>query len=386
MIKVLFLIDQLLRGGAERLLLDLLPKLPHYGIEPSLCVLGQELRMLQDFRDAGLEPLLLQADKWNPMILTKLSALIRSRNIDLVNAHLGKSLVFGWLASRRTGVPLVTHDHIGPMWPHFGGSLAQRMQNQMMCHATEWCMQKANAVIAVSEPSRQWLIQRHAGLTDKVTTITNGIDVELLQKVRAASDQHRQNVRQEFGIPESSAVILYAASFRPVKRWDVFVDVAERLCQTDSHVHFIGGGEGPMHHDMLTRVNQAGLGSRVHLPGSRNDVPRLMASADIFLMPTDMESDGIVAKEAMAMGMPIVASDIPMLSDKIQHGESGFLMPGGDVPGIVDVCQRLLANPVLRASCGKAALSFALQHFDIETCAEKTQQVYREVVGKSASE
>jgi glycosyltransferase involved in cell wall biosynthesis len=306
--------------------------------------------------------------------------LIKDKDIHLVHSHLAKSIVLGYFAARNTERAFVAHEHVGPMWPHFGGSPLHRLENWMMCRATLFCMARADVVIAVAQPTLDWVLQQRPALANKSVVITNGIDLDNLGRISAQRDEHRAAVRQELGVPPECPLILYASSFRFVKRWDLFVLAAARILQTRPDIHFVGAGAGPLYAEMKELVRQQRAEANIHLIGLRDDVPRLMAASDVFLMPSAMESDSIVVKEAMALGLPVVGSAIPALSEKITEGEDGFLVEVGDTQAMATRCLALVSNQTLRHQMSRAAMAVAQERFSIEGCTRAMETIYEKAL------
>lgn len=379
--RVLVLVDKLARGGAERLIADFVPRLHAERLQATVCSLGKETAMAEEMRDAGIDVVVADLGKWDPLAYRKITDLIKERRIDLVHAHLGKAIVLGYFAARRAGVKFVAHEHVGPMWPHFGGGWFHRVENGFMSRATLFCMVRADAVIAVAKPTRNWILARRPQLADKTTVITNGIRLDKLREIADEPARHRKDVRAEFGLPPECPLVLYVASFRFVKRWDLFIKTAARMRRDRPDVHFLGAGVGPLKGEMDRLVSALGLEDRVHLCGLRDDVPRLMAASDLFLMPTAMECDPLTAKEALACGLPIVGSDIPPLRENVVDGETGYLVRFGDVDQLAERCGELLGDADQRTRIRERAVRQAWQQFSIDRCVQEIEAVYSQVDG-----
>ena len=378
--NVLVLIDKLGRGGAERLVADFAPRVDKAAYKVSVCSLGATTAMADEMRAAGIDLTVLGLSKWDPLALSKVLKTVRDREVDLIHSHLGKSIVLGWLASRRAKTRFIAHEHVGPMWPHFGGGPLHRIENWLMCRATLFCMLRADAVIAVAGPTRDWIVERRARLAEHTVVVTNGINLDGLGKVGEDRDRARAEVRLEFGLPPDCPLVFGAASFRFVKRWDLFVKTAADVLKERPEVQFLGAGSGPLHAELIELCRSLGIAENVHLIGVRGDVPRLMAAADFFLMPTSMECDPIVAKEALAMSLPIVGSDIPPLRENITDGAAGFLVTFGDVEGMARKCLRLLSDDGLLGSMRQKAHELARERFSIEKCVGEIEAVYARVL------
>jgi len=385
MTNVLILIDKLARAGAERLVTDIAPRIDRSRFQVTVCSLGKQTAMVGELEEAGVSPVLLRAAKWDPRTLFRIRRLVREKSISVIHAHLGKSIVLGWLAAKLAKVRFIAHEHVGPMWPHLGGGLLHRIENAIMCRATLFCMARSDAVIAVAGPTRDWIVAQRPKLAGNTVVITNGIDLDAAARASEDREAVRAEVRRELGLPRGCLLVLGVASFRFVKRWDLFVRCACEVLAEHSDVHFVGAGRGPLHDEMLELAATLGVTDNVHLIGVRGDIPRLMAAADLFLMPTSMECDPIVAKEALASGLPIVGSDIPALRENIVDGETGFLVTFGDVRALSEKVLEVLADDELRGRMSAAAQRLGHERFSIDACTRETEKVYERVAGGSGS-
>jgi N-acetyl-alpha-D-glucosaminyl L-malate synthase BshA len=178
------------------------------------------------------------------------------------------------------------------------------------------------------------------------------------------------------GAPRDRPVIVHVSNFRPVKRVDHVIAVFARVrASRPARLRLIG--DGPERPRIEADVAARGLGADVEFLGERDDLPDVLRDADLFLLPSETESFGLAALEAMACGVPVVASAVGGLLEVVADGEAGFLRPVGDVAALADAAARLLADAPLRRAMGAAARRTAETRYRIDPAIDRYVEIYR---------
>jgi glycosyltransferase involved in cell wall biosynthesis len=138
-------------------------------------------------------------------------------------------------------------------------------------------------------------------------------------------------------------------------------------------------GDGPLMEASRRTAEELGIGGRVRFLGARNDVPQLLAKAQAFLLISKWEGFPRSILEAMRAGLPVIASDVGGVKELVKDGETGFLIPRGDLHTMIDRIGRVVEEPVLRITMGKKNRRYFLEHFTYDRLLAKTTDVYREV-------
>jgi N-acetyl-alpha-D-glucosaminyl L-malate synthase BshA len=176
-------------------------------------------------------------------------------------------------------------------------------------------------------------------------------------------------------------VVVHVSNFRPVKRVGDVVEVFARLrAQRPVRLRLVG--DGPDRPAIEARAAALGLGAEVELLGERVDLPAVLREADLFLLPSETESFGLAALEAMASGVPVIASAVGGLPEVIPDGEVGFLCPLGDVEAMAEAARRLLDDPSLHARQAVAARRLAETRYRVEPAVDRYVAVYRRVLAE----
>ncbi len=225
---------------------------------------------------------------------------------------------------------------------------------------------------AVTTPSA-WLARathETLGVPDTVAIdiIPNFVDAERFQPATAGG-------RPLPAVP----VVVHVSNFRPVKRVHDVVDVFARLrAVRPARLRLVG--DGPERPRIAAQVAALGLGADVDFLGERVDLPGVLGDADLFLLPSETESFGLAALEALACGVPVIASAVGGLPEVLPEGEVGFLCPVGDVEAMAAAARRLLDDAELHRRLSLAARRLAETRYRVEPAVDRYVAVYRRVL------
>lgn len=302
-----------------------------------------------------------------PAVFKNILAVRRAilfRGIDLLHPHDNLSKILGGVAAATAGIPAVAHCH---------DLLGQGFIDRMLLQAQRLLM---NRVIAVSGSVRDRFIQSGAD-PKQIRTIENGIDVERFNPGRSTLS------RAGLAIPEAHRVVGVIGMFDPVKGHVFLLQAIKRLKETGArNLTCLAVGEGRLEAKLKEVVNGAGIDGQVRFLGYRRDIPNLLALMDMVVMPSLRESFGIVALEAMAMKVPVIASRIGGLKEIVEHEKTGLLVPPGDSGALAEAIRKLADNPEMGRRMGEAGRRRVEEKFGIATTVRKTEGVYLEILSK----
>ena len=177
------------------------------------------------------------------------------------------------------------------------------------------------------------------------------------------------------------AVLIHLSNFRPVKRISDCVHILAKVNPAiPSRLLMVGDGPDRVQAQALAR--ELGLEERVIFLGKQIDVASLLAIADLLLLPSEMEGFGLAALEAMACGVPAIASDTGGLPEVIHHDRDGFLLPVGDIDGMAEAARNVLGDSARKKALGAAAREKALTRFSADKIIPQYEQYYRDVCGR----
>ena len=244
-------------------------------------------------------------------------------------------------------------------------------QDRSFFEITRFGIERSDAVTAVSE-----FLQRMTAvefqIKQPIAVIPNFVDL----------DQYRleREDRRGFAAP-GQKVLLHVSNFRPVKRVLDVVRIFERVArEVDSVLLMVG--EGPERSSAQALGRRLGLTDRMRFLGQQQAIEEIVGLADVFLLPSELESFGLSALEAMARGVPVVGSDAGGLPEVVRHAESGYLLPVGDVEGMATRTIEILKDDERRREMGQAARHRVESLFGAERVVGEYEAVYARVLGR----
>jgi glycosyltransferase involved in cell wall biosynthesis len=279
----------------------------------------------------------------------RLLRLLREERIGLVHAHLAYASIWGALACRRTGIPCVATLHVPPS----GAPPRSRegIRESLMVRALDrW----AARVIAVSGSVREAWIRRGGLDPSKIVIVGNGIEVDAFTPSR-----HR------------GLVVTTVSVLRAGKGIEVLLDAIPAVLSRHPEARFLIAGDGPLRESLEARS-----GDGVTWTGFRRDVPELLASSDLFVLPSLDDAYPTVLMEAMAAGLPVVSTRVGGIPEIVDDGRTGHLVPPGDSAALARAISDLLDSPEERESLGRAARAEAERLFSTATWVERLEEVY----------
>jgi glycosyltransferase involved in cell wall biosynthesis len=219
----------------------------------------------------------------------------------------------------------------------------------------------------------------------KKATIYNGLDIPSWTKTLKTNDV----LREEFPSLRGKRIVGMIAHIIPLKGHKDFLKAMQRIAKRFEDVHFVIIGDSPHPEqlslaDIQAYANELNLGERVVFTGARNDVGDLLKSFDLLVHPSYKEAFGRVIMEAMALGVPVVATDCGGPREIIEEGISGFLVPVGDTAALAIKVGMLLSDDTQRKTIGQQGRRRIEQRFNIPQTVAKANDVLEEVLGKGA--
>lgn len=203
------------------------------------------------------------------------------------------------------------------------------------------------------------------------------IDIEVIPNF-VDTTRFAPRPRRDGGPPR----LIHVSNFRPVKRIDSLISIFEIVAKR-SDARLVLVGDGPELGPAERRLRELGLRDRAELHGHRHDLPPLLSDSDVFLLPSQTESFGVAALEAMACGVPVVASEVGGLPEVITHGETGYLVPLGDGKDLERFAERTLSlihDAPHRQAMGQRAREHAATRFGMAVALDRYETMYRRLI------
>lgn len=363
---VLHLIGQLIRGGCELQLAGLIRHLDRDrvrsvvgvfwpGVEPGIRRTLSEARCeIEDLR---------KGSRFDASFIARLIQLIRRVRPDVVHAWLMSAGLWGRIAAVLAGNPpvIVSYRSRGVhSWP--GGKYLDRA----LARNTPLCIANSNRVKTI------WL-ERLGWDPSRIEVIPNGVDCRAF-----APGQKDEAARRRLGCPPGRFLVTMVGTMKPEKNWPMFAEVARSVMTRRPDVFFLGVGGGVLLEKMGLRATEKGLcPDHLRFLGSRTDVERILSVSDAAISTSDMEGMSNAVLEAMACGLPTVATRVSGSTELVQEGRSGFLVPRNGVREAADRICQLAGDASLVKGMGKAAREIAMAAYSFERMASLHEAAYR---------
>lgn len=378
--RVLHVITRLELGGAQGNTLHTVATLDRARFEPGLAWGPGELL---DGRARGLQgvtrfevPDLVRppAPARDLAALTALRRVMRSWRPRVVHTHSSKAGILGRLAARLEGVPAVVHSVHGfgftPLQPApLRGlflaleRLAGRWTDAFVVVAR--AHRRTGAELGVLDPERTWVIR-------------SGIPLGAFRNPTGGDA-----LRRRLGVAPGTPLVVQVGNFKPQKAPLDFVRVAARVARQAPEARFVMAGDGPLRGAAERLASRLGLGGRLLMPGWVEDVPALLDATTVAVLTSRHEGLPRAVVEALAAGVPAVATAVDGTPEVVHPGVNGFLAAPGDVEGLAAAVLRLLEDPALRERCSRGARA-GLDEFDIDAMVRRQEELYGWVLQRTS--
>jgi len=338
------------------------------------------------FREHGIEfvPISLARKTFNPLrawtTVNRLRSILRELWPDVLHTSTLRPNVYGALAGWLAGVPVIvcTVEGLGTLYTNH--DLKTRLLRWGVEQTTRLALRAADAIIFLNPDDQSYYLSQKLCRPEQARLIVSaGIDVKAFSPDRFSLEE-RQRLRQERGLSPETVVVTMIARLIAPKGVREFLQAAERL---NGKARFVLIGEpDPGNFDSLTWEEIQAYVRRglVLAPGWQNDVLPWLAITDVFVLPSYREGTPVTVLEAMAMGLPVVATDVPGCREAVVAGETGFLVPPRNVDELVQAIRKLVEDPALRRRMGQAGRARAVQRFAIERITAQYLDLYAELL------
>jgi L-malate glycosyltransferase len=245
-------------------------------------------------------------------------------------------------------------------------------QERSFLEITRFSILKSDGLTAVSEFLRNETEKHFSVPRERIEVVPNFVDPDLF-------DRERQPCRRSALVEPGEKLVMHISNFRPVKRVTDIVRIFERLSR-EVPARLVLVGDGPDRSEALREAEQLGVGDRIRFLGKQDTVAELLACADLFLLPSASESFGLSALEAMAAGVPVIATDTGGLPEVVEHGVSGFLFPVGDVESMAAAAVEILRDGDRWREMSSAARRESVTRFGVDRVVPLYEDYYRRVL------
>jgi sugar transferase (PEP-CTERM/EpsH1 system associated) len=292
----------------------------------------------------------------------RLAKLFRRTKTDIVHTRNAEAFFYGFAGAKLAGVRAIVHSEHGRELPDSPRRMA----------AQRWMLRFTTAAFSVSDRLRRDLALHLRIPGDRFDVIYNGVDMSRI----AVAD--RAKARSALGAAEGEVVVGSVGRLVPVKNYESFLGAFARL-SVSRPVRLVLIGEGPERAKLEALAASRGITARVSLLGHREDVADLLVGLDVFVLPSRSEGMSNTLLEAMAAGVPAVASDVGGNSEIVRDGESGLLYPSGDEARLAQLLTDLIEQPARRSQLGRAGQERVMREFTMAAMISKYEALYERV-------
>lgn len=300
---------------------------------------------------------------------SRLGESFRRWPVDILHTNIGGGCEESCVGGRLAAIPRVLATL------HVDSTTNRRAMDWILEYLTNHSLHRA---IAVSESTRAYWVRRTALAPSRVVTISNGVDPESLRRCESPG-----LARKELGLPDDGRLIIGSLGrLSPQKGYAHLLDAVALLADAHPELVVALAGEGPLRGDLARQAIALGLSERIHFLGHRRDVQTVYDAMDIFVLPSLYEAMPFALLEAMAMGLPVVATDVSGVPEAITPGEAGYLVRPGDPEALAASLRPLLDSFELRRRMGLAGRDRVIRHFSQSEMLGRTLDLYREMLSK----
>ncbi|QDX40822.1 glycosyltransferase family 4 protein [Salarchaeum sp. JOR-1] len=360
--RVFHLITRLLKGGAEAKTVVTVRGLDGYEFTVGY---GAEYdpEQVEHLERASIEtkrfPLIRH---YNPVTtfpaVASVAWYLRRKDFDIVHTHSTEAGIIGRFAAALAGVPNIVHTVHGVPFADDRNDLL----NRFVLGCERQAARYTDRIITNADVIADDYLERGIGTAEQYTTVYSGIDIDAFENAEPAE-----------GLPGERPRIVMVGRLVDGKGHEVLLDAVESLGNFDGSVCIVG--DGPLYDSLDAEIQGRGLSENVYLTGFREDVPRVLAASDVMVLPSYREGTPRVITEAMASGLPVIATNIAGIPEQVEHGETGFVIPTGNAIQLENYLSEFIDSPAKRTRFGRQA-QIRAKRFSIESMLDGLEDVY----------
>jgi len=358
-IRIMMLIQGMKTGGLEKMVVGLVNNLPSRYERFIICFddLGPLSGTVK--KDVAVD-LVKRKAGLDIEFIFKLNKLLRKYNIDILHAHNNTALFYGRLASLMARTPVFVYTEHGRTQPLSRKAvIANRIFNKTRFHT-----------IIVSEYLRNYLVSKEGFYSKRISFVPNGIS-EIKVKDNIV------DLRMQFRIPEGYKLVGCVGRLDPIKNHALILKAFEIVCNKISNVRLVIAGDGPMMNEIIEKIESSeSLINSVQLLGERKDVENILACCDVFVLPSFSEGMSITLIEAMAAGVPIVATDVGGNAEILDKGSCGILVPSNNENELAEAIILMLCDRETGMTYSAKARSRYEQEYTIDKMVTRHIDLY----------
>jgi glycosyltransferase involved in cell wall biosynthesis len=364
MIRVLHTIDTTGPGGAETVFINLVKNLDPALFE-SFAVISGPGWVYDKLKEIGIEPIMVESrGGYNAKYLLQLIKVIKSYKINIIQAHLLSPCLYSCIAGIILRIPVIStfHGFVDAIWEGSSSYLKSKILNY-----------GSSRIVFVSENLSSKMLKSFKIKSKIAKTVYNGIDTNIFFPCR------NESFREELNLTPDNILIGSVGNLRSQKGYEYLLRAAQIVVNENPKCRFVivGEGTGASLKKIIELRQSLNLDQYVFLPGFRQDIHVLLNNFDIFVLPSISEGFSISTIEAMACGLPVIATRCGGPEEIIKDGVNGLIVNIKDAFKLAKAINQLVENDVLRNSIAKCGANRVIRNFSIEKMTKNYENLYK---------
>lgn len=331
--------------------------------EPAVFCLSDPGLLVDELRATGVPVVCLGAKHWSHIgVVLRLARALRQFRPAILQTFLFHANVAGRIAGRLAGIKTIV-----------SGIRVAEKRSRFPLWLDRWTSGMVTANVCVSQAVADFSISQGRLRPNKIVVIPNGVNVARFAAAVPAD-------LTAWGIPRESQVLLTIGRLDRQKGLSMLVEAASSVAPQYPQLHFLLVGEGPDRTDLARLIRERGLAQRIHLAGWRPDIPEILAAGTALVLPSLWEGLPNVILEAMAAGLPVVATRVEGTSELVIEGRTGWLVPPQSPQELAVAIEMLLSDPARSKAMGQLGRERATSEFSWDKMADRYNDLYRSLL------
>ncbi len=303
----------------------------------------------------------------NPVLIFKIWRMLKKIGVDIVQTHNWGTALEGILGAKLAGISGIVHAE--------RGTIEDKERNKGL---QRFLWGFADQVLSVSEAHRKKVASIIGFPHEQIKGIVNGVDTERF----FPNPGIKGEIRKKLGLKKSSLCIGTVGSLRPVKNQSLLIKACSAILPHFDQVEVLLVGEGPLESQLKQEVQILGLSENIHFAGGQSNIPEILNALDIFVLPSLSEGMPNVVLEAMACGIPTIATAVGGAPEVIEGGKNGILIASEDERQLTRILKELILNHEKRQTLGIEGRRRVLTNFSLNNMVSEYQMLYESLLQK----
>lgn len=374
--NLLYVFDNMEFGGGERVFAQIINRLSieRYRIIVACLPTGA---FIEKIKRSGVQIKSVDMRKrFNPGVIFQLADLMKREKVDIVHSQGARADFFARIAAKLAGAPIVVSTVPMPV----EGFDVNPLRKLIYMAFNRFSERFVDRFMVVSDALEKMMIEKHGIEPQRVVKIYNGIEKDEYCIPDKEIACRRSRFRKEFGLRDDVPVVVAIGRLVWQKGFEYFIEAMPGVLKRFKEARFLIVGEGQMEDDLKEKSRRLMLEDRIIFTGFRKDIRDVLASLDVFVMPSLLEGLPVVLLEAMAMIKPIVATKIEGIIEVLENGVTGLLVSPKDPQILSEAIVDLLIHKDKARQMGLAARKVVEERFGVDIMVQKVEKVYEELL------